>query len=32
MKMNETMNAAFNDQITMELQAAHKISGDGSLV
>ncbi len=23
MKINETMNAAFNDQITMELQAAH---------
>lgn len=30
MKMNETMNAAFNDQITLELQAAHNYLAMGA--
>jgi ferritin len=30
MKINETMNAAFNDQITMELQAAHNYLAMGA--
>jgi ferritin len=30
MKINETMNAAFNDQITLELQAAHNYLAMGA--
>lgn len=30
MRINETMNAAFNDQITMELQAAHNYLAMGA--
>jgi ferritin len=32
MRINETMNAAFNDQITMELQAAHNYLAMGAWI